>query len=183
MVVPVQEEAALVSARWPSERIDDATSVNEIAQRVVDYVSPLFGVDFTSLYIWDGAAGVLKLAAFRHQAHWAPQQIFTPGNGVVGTVLLRGVPLLVADYHQLRTKSPRAVRQGVASALGVPVNHNGELLAVVELGGRVPNRFTPADAQLLERIAAEAAPALYRALHGAQAEVRPVAWHSMARAS
>ncbi len=181
MPVSARDETSALSVGLPPDCLKDATSVNEMAPALVDHTNHLFGVDFTSLYIWDGTAGVLKLAAFHHQSHWAPQQICTPGSGVFGTALVTKAPVLVGHYAQSAYTTPRAVRQGVASALAVPVLQDGVVLGVLGLGGRVPNRFTEMDAKGLEAIAADAAPTLFEALREGSSEIRPPLWHSMRR--
>jgi GAF domain-containing protein len=178
LTVGPEQGAGLVLADRLGERLRDAKSVNEIAQCAVDFANRLLGVDFTSLYVWDAPAGVLRLAAYHHQSHWAPQTVFNPGSGVFGTAFSTKQPLRLGNYADFAAKTPRGVRQGVVSALAVPVFDCQEVIAVMGVGGRVPDRFSEDDESALQQVAGELGPVLAAALR--QGLIGTPAWRSMA---
>jgi len=167
-----------------AERLRDATSLNEIAQAAVDYTNEVFDVDFTSVYLWDPPAGVLRLQSYRQQSHWAPQSVFMPGSGVFGTAFSSAKTVRVGDYSKFGAKTARALRQGIVSGLATPVLCGGEAIAVLGIGGRVRDRFSEEDERAIEAIAAQLAPRLAEALKSPSAwPAAAPAWRSMARDS
>lgn len=73
------------------------------------------------------------------------------GKGVCGTAAQTGETQLVADVHAF--PGHIACDANSASELVVPVQHNGKLIAVIDLDSPTLNRFDAEDAKGVERLA------------------------------
>ncbi|MBB6123026.1 GAF domain-containing protein [Sphingobium subterraneum] len=73
------------------------------------------------------------------------------GRGVCGTAAASGETQLVADVHAF--PGHIACDADSRSELVVPVLHDGQVIAVIDLDSPEPARFTPDDAEGLEALA------------------------------
>ncbi len=73
------------------------------------------------------------------------------GKGVCGTAAQTGETQLVADVHAF--PGHIACDANSASELVVPVQHNGKLIAVIDLDSPTLNRFDSEDAKGVEQLA------------------------------
>lgn len=88
------------------------------------------------------------------------------GEGIVGQAALDGEVLLVADTrkepaHYKKVDFTTGIE--IRSILSLPFRSHGEIIGVLDLVDTTPQRFTPADRQLAEQIAATAASAIENA--------------------
>ena len=88
-------------------------------------------------------------------------------QGLGGAVVRSGGPIIVDDYPRLVTFKDvplRAVHdEGLASQLAVPLSNGTDLLGVLYIANRRPERFDPEDAQLLMAFAKQATIAIQNA--------------------
>lgn len=80
------------------------------------------------------------------------------GSGVCGAAAATGTTQLVPDVHAF--PGHIACDAASASELVVPIEHEGRLLAVLDLDSPFPNRFDEVDAAGMEALCAALAPAL-----------------------
>lgn len=80
------------------------------------------------------------------------------GSGVCGTAAAARSTQLVPDVHAF--PGHIACDAASASELVVPIEHEGRLLAVLDLDSPSPNRFDEADAAGMEALCAAIAPSL-----------------------
>jgi diguanylate cyclase (GGDEF)-like protein len=95
-----------------------------------------------------------RLPDAERQQRFAPQ---SPGARTYQGALRPGRPAVVTNLQT-------SAWQTIASALIVPIVHQGEVLGTINLYHPQPNAFGPHDRQLLEMIAERAALALYNGL-------------------
>ncbi len=76
-----------------------------------------------------------------------------PGQGVVGRVAAGGRTLVISDQDALRALDPDLPRQGVHSAVSVPLRVGGKVIGVVQVFSRRRREFRPHEVRLLETFA------------------------------
>jgi diguanylate cyclase (GGDEF)-like protein len=126
---------------------------------ILERAASLLGADAGGVYLRDGT-DTLKLGAALGADMRAQLKL---GQGVSGRVVKTGKPMLVADYqvYQRRVRSATSTWRSVASA---PLRRGETVLGALSVADtRSPNRFSPDDLNVLERLAALAEIALENA--------------------
>lgn len=85
------------------------------------------------------------------------------GEGLAGRVAASGASLIVEDHRAWVHRTGAYDHPALRSALGVPILWHGQVTGVISISDTLPARFTPADAELVELFAAQAAAALENA--------------------
>ena len=89
---------------------------------------------------------------------------FQADKGLSGRAIARGRPVLSDDYSELTETVPHPAYEGFRSAIVAPMRWAGEVKGILGVGTRDPaQKFTPAQADLLEAFATLAALALRNA--------------------
>ncbi len=83
---------------------------------------------------------------------------------LAGYTLLAGETVIVTNVqHTKRFRGPTILQQhGLTSGMSVPILENGDALGVISVHTIEPRRFTSAEANFLERVAASLGPTLRR---------------------
>jgi len=85
------------------------------------------------------------------------------GEGLAGKAWETGQPLIVDDYQHWEGRAAAWEDYSVPSAVGVPVRWGEEFLGVLTVASHSPRTFSPADAELLNLFATQAAIAIRNA--------------------
>jgi PAS domain S-box-containing protein len=156
----LEEQGALLKA---AQVVTSELELNAVLQRLVDEVAELLDAEAVDCYLLDPDRGRLTCAA----AHGLPEGIvgfeFSAEKGLAGRAIARGRPVLSDDYTQLSESIPHASYESFRSAIVAPMRWSGEVKGVLGVGSRDANRFTPAQADLLDAFANLAALSLRNA--------------------
>jgi two-component system sensor histidine kinase/response regulator len=139
----LQTEAQQMEAqRWikanmaaVSSVLQVATSFSELTETFLSKVAPLLKLGHAAFYLFEEDQRRLRLLggyAFRERIN--PDTYCPVGHGLVGQCAIERTPIIVtkppADYISIRSGLGEAVPHTIAV---LPVLHNGQLLAVLEL--------------------------------------------------
>ena len=142
-VTVLQTEAQQMEAqRWikthiaaVSTELQAATSFSELSQTFLSSVAPLLKVGHAVFYLYEEEQRRLQMLggyAFRERKNL--DTYFAVGQGLVGQCALERAPIIItkppADYIRIGSSLGEAVPKTIAV---LPVLHNDQLLAVIEL--------------------------------------------------
>jgi signal transduction histidine kinase/DNA-binding NarL/FixJ family response regulator len=182
------------------ERLRALTRLNEVISSTLDRVAVLqeiaraaarlFDSPMVSFWTVDEATRRLTVSACTDEQLGAglPRDGVAIGEGLAGWVAYHRQPLSVPDVRanarDALVINPEWWQQhGLHSFYGVPVIHEGTLLAVLALNGRQPFQFSPEDHRLLESFVAQAAVAIRNAsLYASVAEANLALEEAVVRA-
>ena len=82
------------------------------------------------------------------------------GRGFAGRVAAQAAPVVIDDVDTADIFNPILREKGIKSLLGAPLLVSGKVSGVVHVGTLTHRAFTPADVDLLERVAERAALAI-----------------------
>jgi signal transduction histidine kinase len=85
------------------------------------------------------------------------------GEGLSGKVWETGQPLIVNDYQSWEGRAAASAAYGYTAILGAPIRWGAEFLGVLVVNADAPRAFSPADAELLDLFATQAAIAIHNA--------------------
>jgi signal transduction histidine kinase/DNA-binding response OmpR family regulator/HPt (histidine-containing phosphotransfer) domain-containing protein/HAMP domain-containing protein len=170
-----------------SSTLDRAAVLQEIARAA----ARLFGAPMVSFWTVDEATQRIHVSAYTDEQLGTsiPRNSLAIGEGLAGWVAYHRQPLAVPDVlADTRTSSVFNpawwAQHDLRSFYGVPVIHEGTLLAVLAMNGRQPFRFSPEDHDLLESFVAQAAVAIRNAsLYASVAETNLALEESVVRAN
>jgi PAS domain S-box-containing protein len=130
----------------------DLPSVLDAAlERTVDVT----GTDAGMIFLYDVERTHLVVAAHEgvSEAYVNAVDRFTPGEGVVGSVALRGTPAIIDNVQtDDRIARPDARVEGLVSVAMVPVTSRRRILGTLFVASRTRRVFTEAEVQLLTSI-------------------------------
>jgi signal transduction histidine kinase/CheY-like chemotaxis protein/HPt (histidine-containing phosphotransfer) domain-containing protein/HAMP domain-containing protein len=180
------------------ERLRALTRLNEVISSTLDRgavlqeialaAARLFEAPRVSFWTIDEATQRLYISAGTNEdlKGTLPRDGMAIGEGLSGWVAQHRQPLSVPDV----LADPRSVgtkwweEHDLRSYYGVPVIHEGTLLAVLALNGQQPFQFSPEDHDLLESFVAQAAVAIRNAsLYASVAETNLALEESVVRAN
>ncbi len=141
--------------------VGEATSLQQVLDRVVDLVADRMSTDVCAIWLLDGRRGKLTLAASRGLAPEAVGKAhLTKGDGLTWQVLDRMGPVIVEDAPS----DPRFVflpaihEEDYHSYLGQPLLIRGLPIGVLYVQTRDPRRFDGNEARALAAITSQIAP-------------------------
>ena len=180
------------------ERLRALTGLNEVISSTLDRgtvlqeialaAARLFGAPMVAFWTYDEASRRLHISASAGEPleSMVPHEGMAIGEGLGGWVAQHRQPLSIPDV----LADPRAVgkswweERDLRSYYAVPVIHEGTLLAVLALNGKVPFRFSAEDHDLLESFVAQAAVAIRNAsLYASVADANLALEESVVRAN
>ena len=126
--------------------------------RVMGVLEETFGYRYPSVYVWDGTA--LRLGAQRNYRF--PIEVVSPDKGVVGRIVRTRKPAFLPDARsdpEFLSGDP-----AIVSEIGIPLEHDGELLGILNVESSGERRLDEEDFGLMQIVAdrLEAALALGR---------------------
>ena len=161
-----------------NQLISSSLDISQVLGEIARAAAMLMDASVVSFWLVDETTRTLQVQAFSDEGIGAdfPTRIASFGQGGVGWVAQHRRPLNVPDVfaddrfsaldwwhrHQLRC------------FFGLPILHEGALLAVLSMNGKLPFRFGPDDQSLLESFAAQTAGAFRNARLFAEIEERTV---------
>ena len=160
--------------------LGEAVSLADAAPRVLEQICRGLGWDLAAIWRVDREAGVLRCVDLWH-APGTPligfslatrHAAFQPGEGLPGIVWEEGAPRWVPDIggRQSGSRAAPAAREGVRSALGLPLLMRGETIGVLELFSSRAARPDEDAMQLLAAVASLIAQFIRR--RGAERDLR-----------
>lgn len=116
------------------------------------------GADMGSVMLLDEESGELTIKV----AQGLDEKIIREtclklGEGIAGWVAKEEEPLLINDVSEDKRFKATVKREGLCSALCVPLKIKGKVIGVLNMGTTCPGEFTPEDLQLLGTLASQAA--------------------------
>ncbi len=155
------EQGALFKA---AQVVTSELELNAVLQRLVDEVARLLRAEAVDCYLLDPDRGVLRCAAVHGLLEGIVGFEFPAEMGLSGRAIARGRPALSEDYAALEDAVPHPAYEGFRSAIVAPMSWSGEVKGILGVGTRDPEqKFTPAQADLLEAFANLASLALRNA--------------------
>ena len=131
-----------------------------LARLVVDHARELLTVNAVGVYIYDETTQVLQPIHSSDARETLPEPVVPLGSGAAGQALLRGEPVLVDDYTAWPHAGTWAARNGVRSAMAVPLQVAERRTGAVSARSYTFRHWTADDAQTLTLLAAQIAPVL-----------------------
>jgi two-component system, OmpR family, phosphate regulon sensor histidine kinase PhoR len=155
------EQTALLKA---AQTVTSELELDAVLQRLVDEVAALLDAEAVDCFLLDRDRGVLRCAAVHGSLQGIVGFEFPADRGLSGRAISRGRPVLSDDYGSLRDAVPHPGYEGFKSAIVAPMRWSGEVMGILGVGSRDPERrFSEADSGLLEAFANLAALALRNA--------------------
>jgi GAF domain-containing protein len=147
--------------------VSSSLDLQEILAQLLRASTEAMQVPVALICLMDGAGREQRLAAVTGvDDALLAEAVFLPGEGLIGSVGERGTPLvsmnLARDGRAIVLRE-LAQREGLASAVTVPLQVQGSTLGTLTVISRTPRDFSPADIQLLEAMVTEAAVAVHNA--------------------
>jgi GAF domain-containing protein/anti-sigma regulatory factor (Ser/Thr protein kinase)/ActR/RegA family two-component response regulator len=149
--------------------LTDAPDETTVADRIVQSVLPLFGVQSAILRRVrpDGALVAISVAG-RARDYFDPGHVIPRGVGLAGRAVAEGRPIAgdVLDEPDVVLSDDlrrRVVGAGIRGMLAIPLRARSETLGVLALGAAGPRRFSASEVALLDTFADQAALALHNA--------------------
>jgi diguanylate cyclase (GGDEF)-like protein/PAS domain S-box-containing protein len=191
MLFAAQVAPALEAARLTQETIEQAHNFRalhevaiaagglrdlaELGRLVVDRARQLLKTESATLRWWDASTSSLRLLAslpVQDADGSGASERIGPGAGSLGQAFQRREPVLIEGYGTAPNTLPWALKDGVKSALGVPVMAREEPLGALGVSSYTERRFGREEIRLLTMLAAQVGPALEAARLYAESERR-----------
>ena len=136
----------------------DATDLEEVQQRIVNYIHECFPLELVSVVMYDaGTEEFVQMASAGGTAE-EPSKRWSVRDGVIGRCIRTQATQFVEDVTQdpaYVMVNPRTV-----SELVVPIRFRGDVVGVLNLESAVRDVFTPANVLAFEAFAAQVAGAI-----------------------
>ncbi|HEX2278557.1 MAG TPA: GAF domain-containing protein [Candidatus Tectomicrobia bacterium] len=150
-----------------NQLISSSLDISQVLGEIARAAAMLMDASVVSFWLVDETTRTLEVRAFSDESIGAdfPTRTVSFGQGGVGWVAQHRRPLSVTDVFT----DDRFIaldwwrRHHLCCFFGLPILHEGTLLAVLSLNGRLPFRFGPDDQSLLESFVAQTAVAFRNA--------------------
>ncbi len=159
---------SLRAGREIDREISSTLDLDAVLHTISRHARALLKTDIAYLAPYDPVTGVATIVAgVGDRGDILRGLEITPGSGAGGCVLVTGEPLMIPDYAQ----DPRITheydavvgREGIVSALVVPISLKDKTIGLLYVANRRPTAFTPGDQEILTRLAGQAAIAIENA--------------------
>jgi len=131
----------------------------ELGRLVVDRARQLLKSESATLRWWDPGTSSLRLLASIPVLDASAERIGV-GEGALGEAFERQEPAVIENYGKAQRTVAWAVKDGIKSALGVPVMAREEPLGALGVATYSDRHYTRQEVQLLTLLAAQVGPAL-----------------------
>jgi PAS domain S-box-containing protein len=159
--IRLEQQTALLKA---ARVLTGELRLETVLQLLVDEAMTLFGGDAADCYLYDPARASLRCAAVHGFDPSVVGFEFTADEGVFGRAVEHGTPQLTQSGSELRTPVRHEAYRGIVRSLVAPMTWSDEILGVIGVGSRDPDRvFTRSDLDLLAAFASLASLALRNA--------------------
>lgn len=132
---------------------------------VLEHACRLADAQHAKLYLWDPSrAALVEQASIVNGQRLDQGFILKPGDGLAGTVFLRGEPITLDDYMTWDRRLEVVSHDTIGPALGVPIRMGDEVIGAIVLGRNFPGPvFDDEEVDLVAALADEVAIYLARA--------------------
>ncbi len=128
-------------------------ALDELAGALLERVQALMTVDYAAILLLEPDTETLRMMASRGLEEEIDTNVLVPlGQGFAGRIAETRLPLIVDDLSTFPVVNP-ALREQLASIIGVPLVLGAHLLGVLHVGSVTPRQFTGEDAHLLQLVA------------------------------
>jgi PAS domain S-box-containing protein len=158
-----QRAAQLEALRTIGLGLTSELDLDALLNSVVSQAVALLRATVGGLYLYRHDRDVLEWAVGVSPNAPSVGTILHRGEGLSGSVWQTGQYHIVDDYQQWEGLAPVFEGRPTLALLGVPVRWGEELLGVINVGAPPPRTFSPADAELLDLFATQAAIAIRNA--------------------
>lgn len=132
----------------------------QLLAELLDRIQEVLGVDTATILLFDPHSQQLVATAAKGIEEEVRAGIRVPfGKGFAGRVALDRRPIVLDEVRPEQVFSPVLRAADVRSLLGVPMLAGGDVIGVLQVGSRVPRRFTDDDVQLVQLAADRASTA------------------------
>jgi signal transduction histidine kinase len=156
------------------EELHRYLDLEAVLQSLVDVSVDIMGANKSSILAWDEESGILKFQAGRG---FKPETIekmnFTPGEGVIGQVVIDQEPLIVEDTNLADHVSQEITKpEGIRAFIHIPVVIGGTFFGVFNVNFLAPRQFRQEEIRSFTALAQRAALAIENAsLYGQSKEL------------
>lgn len=156
-----------------SAQLDLPTLLHTITDRAARLLRAALG----GLYLMLPDGETLELAVSYHLPRDYTGARLRLGEGLAGRIAQTGEPFIVDDYRVWEGRASVYAGVPFAAVVGAPIKWQGKVIGVITVADVQPGRFGPAEAEMLTRVADQAAVAivnarLYEKLEGREAYFR-----------
>ncbi|MFL5893797.1 MAG: SpoIIE family protein phosphatase [Thermoleophilaceae bacterium] len=149
------------------ERLTEAAlanlSLDDMLSELLVHVIDIIGADTAAILLLDEDRQMLEVRAAKGLEEDAEARVTIPvGSGFAGRIVTERHSVVIDDVSKADVISP-AVRERVASLVGVPLQVEQRIVGVMHVGTTTPRKFTAEDTIVLQLAADRAARAIERA--------------------
>ena len=141
-----------------------------LGRLTVDRATDLLEVDSAVLRWWDERSGTLRLLASNDPHTDQHHSTISREQGVIGRAFREGRTVTIGDYRHSETSLPWVAKDGVVTAMAVPLTVGQRTVGALAVATYKPHRYDQLQARLLNLFAAQVAPAIEAARLAAERE-------------
>ncbi len=134
-----------------------------LLQTIVERAARLLEAPMGGLYLMQPDNQELELVVSHNLPRDFTGTRLRMGEGVSGVIAQTGRPLVVGDYHTWPGRAAVYEKMPFRAIVGVPIMWQGQVLGVINITDERPNRFGPADVEIVNLFADQAAVAIANA--------------------
>ena len=144
------------------EEITGELQLRPLLTSIINHACELLCADDGAIALYDRRRRILHVEATMRLPESEMGAEYESGEGLLGTVLATGQPVLADRYDELERISLPELRAN--SVIGVPILARGGLIGVFGIGAHPPRKFNRGDLETLQIFARHAAVAIQNAL-------------------
>ncbi|HWN90402.1 MAG TPA: GAF domain-containing protein, partial [Verrucomicrobiae bacterium] len=153
-----------------AQRLTETLDVEEVGQRIVEHVLPLFGAQYALVRLLDPGGGLRLIAVGGPaQQQFELGHVMPTGVGVTGRAIAEGRPITSTDIaNDPDIFAPedfraRVLQFDIRALAAVPLRIKGGVVGALAVGDRAGRVFTDDEVRLLQTFADQAAIAIHNA--------------------
>lgn len=157
---------ALETSAAVSRQLSTILDQSRLVREVVEQLRDAFAYYHVHVYLWDEAAGTLRMVGGTGEAGQSMLVMghaIPPDKGLVGRAYSTNQPVLAPDVSQAPDWLPNRLLPNTRAELAVPMTYGDQVLGVLDAQDSEVGGLGPADSQLLQTIAGQLAVALRNA--------------------
>lgn len=155
-----RRSAQLEALRQVGLELTARLDLDEVLHSIVSRAIELGRWSSGGLYLHRAEQDVLEWAVAVGPNLAPPGVVLQRGEGLSGKVWETGEPVIVDDYEHWDGRATVYEDYDWTAVVGVPIRYGEEFLGVLDVLADAPHTFSPADAELLELFATQAAIAI-----------------------
>lgn len=132
--------------RMLERRLLPLSGLGGVMRSALDDLRSFFTADLSAVAIYDSAQNAIRWEMASGNQNPPPEIDLRPGQGFAGRIIASRAILQTTCFPADLTRTPSAypilVREGLRSALGVPLHKEGTALGVLMIGDRSPRQYS-----------------------------------------